>query len=163
MLTAADVGQRAMGDGLVNGTTIFSQAGATAVLSLATGGSGTGAGTITIGAGTVAATATSGSANLTAISPSLSASDVGKVVTGTGIPAGTTILSQTGTAAVLSVPATSAATGSSGTFTIGNAVPVPIGTYTVTVVSNGAGDEQNDTNFTKSIISSGSTFTVADY
>ena len=163
VLTAADVGQRAMGDGLVNGTTIFSQAGATAVLSLATGGSGTGAGTITIGAGTVAATATSGSANLTAISPSLSASDVGKVVTGTGIPAGTTILSQTGTAAVLSVAATSAATGSSGTFTIGNAVPVPIGTYTVTVVSNGAGDEQNDTNFTKSIISSGSTFTVADY
>ena len=65
---------------------------------------------------------------------------------------------------MLSLPATGAATGAPGTVTITDSVPVPVGTYTVTIVSNGAGDEEtNDPAFQKSIISSGSTYTVADY
>jgi hypothetical protein len=48
---------------------------------------------------------------------------------------------------------------------------VPVGTYTVTVVSNGATDVAPnattvgniDPNYSATIISSGSTFTVADY
>jgi hypothetical protein len=162
-LTAADVGQRVSGPGIVDGTTITSQTGTAAVLSLATGTTGVGTGTVTIGAGTAAATVTSGSTALTAVSPALTAADVGRAITGTGIAAGATIVSQTGTAAVLSAPGTSAATGSSSTVTIGTVAPVPVGTYTVTVVNSGAGNLQADPNFTQSIISSGSTFTVSDY
>ena len=165
VLTAADVGQRVSGTNIAAGTTItaISNGGATATLSANASATGTTT-AITVGAATFTATATSASTALTAVSPALTAADVGKVVTGTGIAANTTIVSQTGTAAVLSLPATGAATGAPGTVTITDSVPVPVGTYTVTIVSNGAGDEEtNDPAFQKSIISSGSTYTVADY
>jgi hypothetical protein len=86
--------------------------------------------------------------------------DVGKRVTGTGIPADTFITAvSSGTATLSKTPTTG---GTNVALTLVNAVP--IGSYTLTVVSNGAVNSQTtDTNYTQSIISSGSTFTVADY
>ncbi len=88
--------------------------------------------------------------------------DVGRSITGTGIPLGATIASVTSpTAATLSVPAT--ATNASASATVANPTPVPVGTYTLTVVNNGAIGAQLLDPYIKTIISSGSTFTVADY
>jgi hypothetical protein len=93
--------------------------------------------------------------------------DVGKTVTGAGISPGTTIIavSQNGNNATISSPATADATV---TVTVRTPVEVPEGTYTVTVVSNGAqevqpGGSSADENYRQTIISSGSTFTVSDY
>jgi hypothetical protein len=96
------------------------------------------------------------------------ATDVGRTITGANIPAGTTIIAVTnGTTATLSQAATGTA---SGTYVIGSAplIPVPNGVYTVTVASNGGVDVQPggsnaDPGFTKTVVSSGSTFTVSDY
>lgn len=131
------------------------------------------AGTITLTAGrsNVAGsdlTLTNNSANVTIANTAITAADIGRQITGTNIPEGTTILTvPNSTTATLSNPATGAASGS---YTIGTSPmnAVPNGTYTVTVVSNGGIDVQPggtnaNANYSKSIISSGSTFTVADY
>ncbi|KUL32652.1 hypothetical protein ADL15_19240 [Actinoplanes awajinensis subsp. mycoplanecinus] len=91
------------------------------------------------------------------------ASDVGRPISGVGIPAGTTISAVgSATGATLSQAATASA---SGTYVIGAAPlnEVPIGVYTVTVVNSGAVDAQNTPAYQRSVINSGSTFTVADF
>lgn len=113
---------------------------------------------LTAGSPTIGSTATA----------QFNSADIGRAISGTGIPAGTTIAAVTSaTSATLSVPATATA---SGAYTIANVGQVvPNGTYTVTLVNNGGLDVQpGGTNivgppFVKSIVSSGSTFTVADY
>ena len=108
------------------------------------------AATVSTSANTVTSTATTGP---------FTATDVGKRVTGTGIPANTYIVSvASGTATLSNTPTTG---GSSVVLSLYN--PVPVGTYTVTVVSNGTANASTDTTYSQSIISSGSTFTVADY
>jgi len=48
--------------------------------------------------------------------------------------------------------------------TVANAIPVPAGAYTLTVVNDGQVDANtNNTDYGQSVISSGSTFSVADY
>jgi hypothetical protein len=99
-----------------------------------------------------------GQANFTSL-------DVGRLVTGTNIPPGT-ILTAISTAdpkvATISQPATANTT--SGNFTLTTTNPVPDGSYTISVVSNGARNANNtDTNYSQTVISSFSTFTVADY
>jgi hypothetical protein len=91
------------------------------------------------------------------------AGDVGKMVTGTNLPVGTYVVSVSGGVATLSNAATSTTT--TGAYTIFTPAPVAEGTYTITVVSNGAGGAPASTTipYTQSIISSGSTFTVAPY
>ena len=115
------------------------------------------------------ATLTSGSTTITSTATAqFNAADIGRVISGTNIPTGTTI---TAVASATSATMSAAATGTStGTYTITNTgMVVPNGTYTVTVVSNGGVDVQpGGTNtagadYVKSIITSGSTFTVADY
>jgi hypothetical protein len=59
----------------------------------------------------VTATRTATSVNLTAISPVLTAADVGALVVGPGIPAGTVIATQAGASATMSTAATSSTTG----------------------------------------------------
>jgi len=84
----------------------------------------------------------------------------------TGIAPGTTIVNigPDGTTANLSTQPTSAATGTSGTIMVSDPVPVPVGTYTVTVVSNGTVNAwPADANYTQSVLCSGSTFTVSDF
>jgi len=91
--------------------------------------------------------------------------DIGRLVTGSGIAPGT-VLTAISTAdpkvATISQPASAAMT--AGNFALTTTNPVQDGTYTVTVVSNGAKDANTtDTNYSQTVISSFSTFTVADY
>jgi hypothetical protein len=87
------------------------------------------------------------------------AGDVGRSVVGPGIPPGTTIQSVTDQdTAILTAAATTNTTGVR--ITIG-AQPIPVGTYTLTVVNNGA--IGSVPTLSKTVISSRSTFTVADY
>ena len=143
--------------------------GTSATLSTPTLATATGVTGIAVGIGTATATVTAPSPNsnpgppMTAISPPLTQNDNGKAVTGTGIAPGTTIInvSQDGTTASLSTQPMSTATG---TITISDPVPVPVGAYFVTVVSNGTvGAWPADPNYTQSVISGGATFTVSDF
>ena len=85
---------------------------------------------------------------------------MGKVISGTNVPVGTYIVSvSTGTATLSNTPTGAAA----GTYVVYEPTPIANGTYTVTVVNTGAINAQSAATFKKSIISSGSTFTVADY
>jgi hypothetical protein len=95
--------------------------------------------------------------------------DVGRTITGTNIPGSTTIASvTTATTATLSANASGTA---SGTYTISYAptpVPVPNGPYVISVVSNGNIDAQPggtkaDPNYYRTAVTSGSSFTVADF
>jgi hypothetical protein len=90
------------------------------------------------------------------------AGDVGKTISGAGIPLGTTITAVDGVTghATLS-PALPAAISSGVTVTVGDPEPVPDGTYTLTVVSSGA--QAPVTAPSQSVISSGSTFTIAAF
>jgi hypothetical protein len=95
-----------------------------------------------------ALTKTSGSAAVTAAAGTFSSEDVGRAVTGAGVPAGTTILSvQSGTAATLSANASATNTAAA---TLGDAAPAAAGyrgwspestveaaTYTVAAVNAG--------------------------
>jgi len=174
-LSPSDQGTRVSGSGIAAGTTIATvgSGGTTATLSVVTNATAQGV-TLAMGIGNVAAIVTPPPNQptpqpvppLTAINPPLSQADNGRVVTGTGIPPGTTIMgiSQDGTSANLSTQPTSSATGQSGTITISDPVPVPVGTYTLTVVSNGTVNAfPADTSYTQSVICSGATFTVADF
>jgi hypothetical protein len=172
-LSASDQGERISGTGIAPGTTIaqVGSGGTSATLSVATNATNNDVG-ITVGVGTVAGTVNAPvmgpnqNPPITAISPPLTQADFGHVVLGTGIAPGTTIMGITndGTGAYLSSGPTSAATGSSSTITIADAVPVPMGTYTVTVVSNGTlAAWPADTSYTQSVLSSGATFTVSDF
>ena len=89
-----------------------------------------------------------------------SAFDVGSTITGAGIPAGTTITGIAGNSLSITISAQASVTAAQAV-TIGNPA-VPDGAYTVTVVSSGVIDA-GGANYSQSIISSGSTFTVADY
>src|SRR2546430_2096383 len=91
--------------------------------------------------------------------------DMATVVAGPGIRPGAVITntSADGTTASLSTQV-SASSSPATTISLSDPVPVPIGTYTVTVVSNGPMNAfPTDTNYTQSVVSSGSTFTVSDY
>lgn len=109
----------------------------------------------------------SGSTTISATNGTFSSSDVGQVITS---PSGTqrfmagtiiTSVATNGSSATLSQPAISSS--SSATVSIQPSVVVPDGTYTLTIVSSGAIGAQTDTAFSKSVVSNGSTFTVADY
>lgn len=94
-----------------------------------------------------------------------SSADIGRVVAGTGLAGGQYITAVTSpTTATLSAVSTLASTGSY-TITASKASlpPVPSGTYTVSVVNNGAVDGQATAGFSSTVINSGSTFTVADF
>jgi len=105
-------------------------------------------------------TTTGGATTVVSTAAPFTAGDVGKVMTGTNIAPGTYITAvNTGTAS-LSIAAPGAP---SGTITIFTPAPIANGTYTITVVGNGGVGAQTAATYSKSIISSGSTFTVADY
>jgi hypothetical protein len=158
-----DGGRRVTGTGLSAGTTLstvgstttgtLSQVPTGAISGMSVGASGTFADGVVLSA--TPQTLTSATAKFTA-------SDVGKLVIGTGagtVPFGTTITAVTNaTTATLSVPV--AASGAL-SFTIDEPVPVTTGVYTVTLVNTGAAN--GPAGLTQSVISSGSTFTVADF
>jgi hypothetical protein len=110
---------------------------------------------------TTSGIATTNTLSSTAATGPFTASDVGRRVSGANIPANTTItaVSGSGVATLSATPTGTSASGEVVTLT----TPVPIGTYTLTVVNSGALNAATDPAYTQSIISSGSTFTVADY
>jgi hypothetical protein len=168
--TAADVGNPITGTGLAANTIIAAVTGpTTATLSKSATAAVTTTTTLTLSS---SRTITDGTISLagTALSSTaapFTTAEVGKAVSAPGVlPTGTVITAVNGSGvATVSNAATAAATGTGATATmqIFTATPVPNGTYTVTVVSNGAVGGQTATNYSQSIISSGSTFTVADY
>ncbi len=174
--TNGDLGTVVSGSGsIAANTTIMSITDSThAMLSKAATAAITTATALTLNSSTrtnTDSTLTVGSTTLGSSGAAFVTTDVGRTVTGTGIPAGTTIASVTnGTTAVLSQAATVATT-ANGSFTISyapTATPVPNGTYTVTAVSDGGVDVQfggasADASYVRSVINSGSTFTVADF
>jgi len=109
--------------------------------------------------------ATNGATTLSSTLAPFTAADVNKMVTGTGIPLGTYIVSVNGSNVATLSNAFTGTTTTAGAFTIFVPTAVPEGTYTMTVVSNGAPGASTITTipYTQSIISSGSTFTVAPY
>jgi hypothetical protein len=109
-------------------------------------------------------TMANGATTLTSAAAPFNASDAGKMITGTNIPLGTYIASVSGNTATLS-KAVTGAIAPQAVLTIFTPTAVPEGTYTMTVVSNGAPGASTITTipYTQSIVSSGSTFTVAPY
>jgi hypothetical protein len=100
-----------------------------------------------------------------AVGAQFSVADIGRVVAGTGLAGGQYITAVTSpTTATISAVSTAASTGSyTITATKASPLPIPGGTYTVTVVNNGALDAQIAPGFDNSVVSSSSTFTVADF
>jgi len=164
--TPADVGLTVSGTGIPAGTTIVSVISATQarLSSRATADVAVGALTLapprtTLATNTIDLTAPTTVSNAAAV---FQQTDVGRRIVGPGIPAGTTItaVAVDNKSVTLSAPATVAAVANVAV-RIGDP-PVPNGAYTITVVSSGAVGATGPT-YIQSVISSGSTFTVADY
>jgi hypothetical protein len=155
------------------GTTIVSVTSPTSVvLSNTTSASTTLNATIGVARAVTTIATTDGSATVTGAAGKFKAADVGRPITGTGIAPGTTIVSISGTGvtlgngATLSKPAVAGATAASPqTLTVSAAAPVLDAAYTMTYVTNGIIDAAtlDPDNYSQSIITSGSTFTVSDY
>ena len=156
--TAADIGMGVSGTGVAADTSIVSiTSPTTAVISAAA----TNATVDVTVAKTrdVVVTALGTDATLTSAAALFTVADIGRPVTGTGIVAGTTIVSITSPTEVELSAAHTAA--NLATATITNVVLD--GTYTVTVVSDGSVDAADDPDYVQSIMSSGATFTIGEY
>jgi hypothetical protein len=174
-VTAADIGSYISFSGgtlsaggtaitVAAGTTITAVSGTTATLSRATAGTGTLTGATAVlttirtvsGFTTAGTTLTSGS---TAASVFTTA-DQGKVIVGAGFPDGTTITAVNGTGVATLSNAVTGTPPTSGSLYMPNYNGATDGVYTLTVVNTGA---LAPTTYSASVISSGSTFTVAAY
>lgn len=163
--SSADVGMAVSGTGIAAGSMITAAPTSTsATLSKNTTGV-TSTITVTITSnrtitdGTLALA--SGVTTLTSAAAPFGVGEIGHAVAAPGVlPTGTVITAVNGSAvATLS----NAAIGTGTTMTIFTPYAVAVGTYTMTVVSNGAAGGNAATGYVQSIISSGSTFTIADY
>ncbi len=160
--TSADVGSAVTGTGIPTGTSILSFTDATHVTLSKNTTAAVNAMTLNTNRVITDAATTNAATTLGASTASaFNAGDVGRAISGPGIPNGTRIVSVTSGVPTLSNAATASAL--TPTLTLHSGIPIPNGTYTVTVVSNGAIGAQLLPNYTQTIISSGSTFTVADY
>jgi hypothetical protein len=171
--TQNDVGLPISGTGIPAGNTITAVASPTSatmnaaasasatVADVSVGGPRAAAGLTAWGAATVAA----GGRSITG-GTGFTKADIGRVISSVTAawPANTTIVSVGNDGAT----ATVSAAGTPGAVTnlvVTPSVPVTDGTYTLTVVSNGAVDARDTSpaTYSQSIVSSGSTFTVAEY
>jgi hypothetical protein len=172
-VTAADIGSYISASGgtggtsvtIAAGTTITAVSGTAVTLSKTTGGTGTltGAATVLTTVRDVTSGFSAAGTTLTSTStttPVFTSADQGKVVVGTGVPDGTTITS-VNTAGVATVSSAITGTGlTSVHLYMPNYNTAVDGVYTITVVNTGA---LAPTTYSASVISSGSTFTVAAY
>ncbi|MFI5914654.1 IPT/TIG domain-containing protein [Dactylosporangium sp. NPDC051541] len=179
--SATDVGLTVLGTGIPAATTITAVNAGTGVatISKAMTAPVTGTTVVNVYSGTAvkALTDAAGANNTKALSTTtamFAATDVGKAVSGANIPAGTVITAFTDTKNVTLSNNLSGAQTASGSLAqpiyVYGTGAIPNGTYTVTVVSSGAvnanvvsATNPNAANYMQSILSSGSTFTVADY
>jgi hypothetical protein len=121
----------------------------------------------------IASVTVTNSTTLTAAAGSFTQADIGRTIISTTALAtdpkladNTTIVAigNGGATATLSAPITGTLPGVAVTdISVQQSVPVANGTYTITVVNDGAVGAQGNGTYSQSIISSGSTFTVADY
>ncbi|HEX8344215.1 MAG TPA: IPT/TIG domain-containing protein [Actinoplanes sp.] len=165
-----DIGQPVSGDASIPAnTTIASVLSPTqAVMSASATATQSVAFNLTVGAGAVRSQAGVGTVTtnrtITAAAGSFTQADIGRVISGTGITAGTTItaVAPNGGSATLSAAATATSGGTPISVNLYAAAPVPNGAYIMTVVSNGAADAATtDSSYQQSTVSSGATFTVA--
>jgi len=160
--TSADIGLPVTGAGVGTNAVIQSVSGGVATVDVASGATASSV-TVSVNPRTFAAD-TSSNTGLANVTPAFTAADVPgsgplRVISSAGnIGFNTTLTAQTGAAGTLSANAVS--TASTQTMSIGYPAPVPTGVYTVTVVSDGS---VGATGFSQSIITSGSTYTVAPY
>jgi hypothetical protein len=104
------------------------------------------------------------STTVTAPAGSFTSADVGRVISVANVPAGTTITAVAAGGAGATLSAASTVLGTAVTATLYAAAPVLNGAYNLTYVSNGDLDAPTtDVDFNQSVISSGSTFTVAPF
>jgi hypothetical protein len=174
-LTSADVGVPIVETGnaaIPAGTTIVSVTSPTTAVLSANALTTDSTVTAVVGGPLRAALAAGGTATLATITSAtvlFSQADVGRPITGTGIPAGTTITAvANGAGTTQTITMSQAYTGSTGAIsggvTVNAASPVLNGAYTLTIVSNGAVDAATTVNtYSQSIVSSGSMFTVAPF
>jgi hypothetical protein len=164
--TAADVGLTITGTGIPNGTIISAVTDpGTIVLSNQASTTSTSAGITVVLANprTITDGAIALGTSTTTVTGTFAASDRYRTISGPGIPPGTTITAVAGGNGSVTISQPATASGTSLTIAIG-ATPIPIGTYTLTIVNDGSIDAiVNNSNFLPSVISSGSTFTVAPY
>jgi hypothetical protein len=113
---------------------------------------------------------TNASNQVTALTGVFTSADIGKFITGTDIPAGTTItgvsVASPSDTLTLSKPLSSPAGATVSDVAVINnaALPVPEGAYNLTYVSNGnLGASLSDSTYIQSVISSAATFTVAPF
>jgi len=151
-LTAADIGLVVTGTNIPTANTYITAVSSGVATLSAAPTAGT-AQTVTIGGAGRSVSAGATNSNTTISGTTLYSADVGRAITGTGIPPGTTVASST----TISQAATATATGL--TLTVGGFTPVGVDTYTVTVVDDGGFGAAPS----QSIISSGATFTVSPY
>ncbi|MDT4995111.1 MAG: trimeric autotransporter adhesin [Actinoplanes sp.] len=99
----------------------------------------------------------------TQVPGTFSSTDVGRVlVAGTGITVGTTIVAVSPNGATATLSTATSNTASAATIALFPPAAVPVGAYSITVVSNGNVDAATaDPNYQQSVVSSGATFTVA--
>ena len=165
--TTADVGSSISGTGIPTGTTIVTVNSPTSVtISADATGTGTTA-ALTLGgpirSGVTLTALTSGSTAITASASTFTTADIGRPIVGTGIADGTVItaVAAGGGAATLSKAATGTGTPTVALYT---ARRVPDDAYVLTVVSHKADDAATTVpEYQQTIVSSGSTFTVAPY
>ncbi len=170
LFTAADIGMAVTGTGIAPNTGTGTPAPNASTTILSVGSTGATLSKLSTAAvsGNLTLTSSRTLSDVVLASPTtitstlvpFNAADVGKAVSGTGIPNGAVITDVTGVIATLSVTVTAVSAPAVAVFT---PYPVPIATYTVTVVNNGTVNAQATAGYSQSIISSGSTFTVADY
>ncbi|MEU8658972.1 beta strand repeat-containing protein [Actinoplanes philippinensis] len=172
LFTVADIGKMISGDGIPAGTMITDitpaasgQTSSSAVLSRAATAGATITGTIGGAQRQVPLVVTTNSSQaLTAPPGTFTQGDVNRPITGGNVGSGNTIatVAAGGASATLQ---TAAAGSGGGTHTLSiYGDPVPNGSYNLTYVSNGSLDAVNlDPNYSQSVVSSGSAFTVAPF
>ncbi|NMO51230.1 hypothetical protein HH310_08525 [Actinoplanes sp. TBRC 11911] len=168
-LTLRDVGRGISAPTNIVGRTVAAVTTGGTVGTLSGNAAATGSVTATIAGGMIGGTAiasvtkTDGSTSLTAAASTFTVSDIGKSITGPGIPPGTTVTAVpfNGGGATISQPATGSGAVTVYTYT---GIPVPEGAYNVVFVSNGKLDAAaTDADYSQSAVSSASTFTVAAF
>ena len=167
-LTQADVGKPVAGANLTNipaSTTIVAVLNpTTAVMSANALTTQATPFAVNIGyqSGSITAAGTSGNYTVTGLANVFSQADVGRHATGTGVGTNAIVLAVDPTGATATLSVANSGTPSAVVLSSGN--QVPDGAYNLTVVSNAVENAAlTDVDYTQTVVSSGSIFTVAPY
>jgi hypothetical protein len=170
----ADVGRPLLGAPVTGSTTTVTGITSNTVITISANGASATPGPVTVSPGALTSgtavpsvATTSGETAITASAGTFTTARIGQTIYGLTIPVGTTItgVNATGTTATLSQPANGASTATVYLFA---AMPVPVGAYTLTYVTDGRLDAPAlnaaaQTEYSQSAVSSGSSFTVAQF